>query len=103
MEVRREGPLGRKAPDDEAVVGLDPGGDPVPAVLDDPLETARPHPGPELPVGEELHQRLSDRPRVARGDQERLLAALDDPLVAVDVGADDRRPRRHRLEEDDPE
>ena len=46
---------------------------------------------------------LRQLPVVARRHQERLLAALDDALVAVDVAAHDGRAGRHRLEEDDPE
>ncbi len=103
MEVAGQRALRRQAPDHEPVVGLHPGGDPLPTELDHPLQPALAHPLAQVRVSEEPHERLGERPRLAGRHQERLLAPLHDALVAVDVAADDGRPGCHRLEEDDPE
>ena len=102
-EVGRQRARGRDPPDDEAVVVVDLRRDPRPAELLGPAQAVGRHLGREVAVGEQPLDRVGELLGVPRRHQQRLAAAPDDALVAVDVRGDDRRAGGHRLQQDDPE
>ena len=95
---------GRREPTDhEAVVVVDLGGHPRPGELFGTGLTRGAHLLAEGRIAQQPIDREGELARLARRDEQALPAAPDHALVAVDVGRDDRRPGRHRLEQYDPE
>ena len=103
VEVGRQAARGCQPPDHEPVVRLDLGRDPLPAEFGGPERTGTAHQFAQVRVSQQAGDRRGELLRLVGFDEERVLAPPDDALVAVDVGAHDRRAGGHRLEQDDPE
>ncbi len=103
VKVRGQAPGRGRPADREAVVRLDLGGHPLPAELGRPGRAGPAHRGPQVRVAQQAADRPGQLAGIVGFHQQGVLAPPDDPLVAMDVGAHDRRSGGHCLEQDDPE
>src|SRR5215211_1163316 len=69
--------------------------------LDDPFSRSFAHPAPERVAGEQGIDRPCQRIDRRRRDEEAVAPALDQFRPAPDVGSNDGKARRHRLERDE--
>ena len=102
-EAFRERAGGRQPADHEAVIVLDLGRDARPAELLRAGLAGGAHLLAQARVADQLVDGDGELARLARRHQQGFAPAPDDALVAVDVGAHDRRAGGHRLEQHDAE